>query len=92
MDQSKKMLHLDEEELLHFLQLGSLLPRPLPLLVSNLEHFEVHPIKKNIFLTLASNLEHFHPILPKTHFRRQVAHLCSPQTVLVIHRKAETKF
>ena len=36
------VLHLDEEELLHLLQLRSLLPRPLPLLVSNLQHFDFY--------------------------------------------------
>ena len=34
------VLHLNEEELLHLLQLRSLLPRPLPLLVSNLQHLD----------------------------------------------------
>ena len=47
----KKMLlclvDLDQEELLHLLQLRCLLPRPLSLLVGNLQHFSlVHIFKK----------------------------------------------
>ena len=46
------LFDLDEEELLHLLQLGGLLPRPLPLLVSNLTHKAFTLIHLfNVFLT-----------------------------------------
>ena len=45
------LVDLDQEELLHLLQLRCLLPRPLSLLVGNLQHFSLIHIfkKKQIF-------------------------------------------
>ena len=46
----ERSICLDEEELLHLLQLGGLLPRPLPLLVSNLtNNFHFHPTLYHVF-------------------------------------------
>ena len=48
------LVDLDQEELLHLLQLRCLLPRPLSLLVGNLQHLSLIHIFKKIFSDLSS--------------------------------------